>query len=98
MDFLKKSITDLYESAYSAIERVETSSNLIKLTDFCNSSDNIFTPKYELFHEPEKVEASENSERGISRRATAKISFYRKDMSKSLPKSQMLKPTVEKES
>lgn len=84
MDFLKKSITDLYESAYSAIERVETSSNLIKLTDFCNSSDNIFTPKYELFHEPEKVEASENSERGISRRATAKISFYRKDMSKVL--------------
>ena len=81
MDFLKKSITDLYTSAYSAIEKVETSSNLIKLTEFCNNSaDQIFTPRYELFHELEKAEASESSERGKSRRATAKISFHRRDM------------------
>jgi hypothetical protein len=83
MDFLKGSITELYASAYSAIEKVETSSNFIKLTDFCNnSSDRIFTPKYELFHEPENVEASESSNRG--RRATAKISFNRNDMTKVL--------------
>lgn len=82
MDFLKESITELYASAYSAIEKVETSSNFIKLTDFCsNSADQMFTPKYELFHEPENVEASESSNRVKSRRATAKISFHRKDMS-----------------
>jgi len=85
MDFLKGSITELYASAYSAIEKVETSSNFIKLTDFCNNSaDQIFTPKYELFHEPENVEASESSNRGKGRRATAKISFHRNDMTKVL--------------
>jgi hypothetical protein len=85
MDFLKGSITELYDSAYSAIEKVETSSNFTKLTEFCNNSaDRIFTPKYKLFHEPENVVASESSNRGKSRRATAKISFQRNDMSKVL--------------
>lgn len=90
MDFLRNSIDDLYARAYSAIENVETSSNLTKLTEFCNnSSDQIFTPRYELFHEPEKAEASKTSEttnRRNSRRVTAKISFSREDMSEVLAK------------
>lgn len=84
MDFLKKTIADLYESAYSKIEKVETSSNLTKLTAFCNSTDQIFTPNYELFHEPEKEEARESSFKRTSRRANPKISFDRRDMSELL--------------
>lgn len=97
MELLKNSITDLYNDAYSAIEAIEESSNLTKLTEFCNNpNQGIFTPKFELFHEPEQVNANDSHQSGRSRRAAAKISFHRRDMQEVLQKISLAKSDKDK--